>query len=80
MWIALVSVFGILKGFRELVKKKALEKSSAVEVLFFYTFVSFLFVLPEAKNAASMNMVFLAPVFLKSLVIFIAWILSLIHI
>ena len=74
MWIALVSVFGILKGFRELVKKKALEKSSAVEVLFFYTFVSFLFVLPEAKNAASMNMVFLAPVFLKSLVIFIAWI------
>ncbi len=73
MWIALVSVFGILKGFRELVKKKALEKSSAVEVLFFYTFVSFLFVLPEAKNAASMNMVFLAPVFLKSLVIFIAW-------
>lgn len=74
MWIALVSIFGILKGFRELVKKKALEKSSAIEVLFFYTFVSFIFVLPEAKNAVSMDLTFLAPVFLKSLIIFIAWI------
>lgn len=73
MWIALVSLFGILKGFRELVKKKALEKNSTVEVLFFYTFVSFIFVLPEAKSAVSMEPVFLAPVFLKSLIIFIAW-------
>ncbi|HIT85431.1 MAG TPA: hypothetical protein IAA60_05945, partial [Candidatus Ornithomonoglobus intestinigallinarum] len=62
MWIALVSLFGILKGFRELVKKKALEKNSTVEVLFFYTFVSFIFVLPEAKSAVSMEPVFLAPV------------------
>lgn len=74
MWIALVSLFGVLKGFRELVKKKALEKNSAVEVLFFYTFVSFLFVLPEAKTAFSTEAVFLAPIFLKSLIIFIAWI------
>ena len=73
MWIALVSLYGILKGARDVIKKKALEKNSTIEVLFFYTFLSFLFVLPQAGGAMEMDMRFLVPVFIKSTIIFIAW-------
>lgn len=75
-WIALVLVFGILKGARDVIKKKALEKNSIIEVLFFYTFLSFIFVIPETKNALSMDMSFLGYIFIKSAVVFIAWICS----
>ena len=34
LWIFLVLLYGILKGVREIVKKKALEKNSTIEVLF----------------------------------------------
>jgi drug/metabolite transporter (DMT)-like permease len=76
MWIALVSVYGILKGVRDIIKKKALEKNSAMEVLFFYTFISFLFVTPEFKSAISMDMHYIGYIMVKSVIIFIAWICS----
>ena len=38
MWIGLVCLYGVLKGVRDIIKKKAMEKNSAMEVLFFYTF------------------------------------------
>ena len=46
MWMLLVLLYGVLKGAREIVKKKALTKSSVIEVLFFYTLLGFLFVTP----------------------------------
>lgn len=49
MWIWLTLLYGVLKGVREIVKKKALEKNSTLEVLFLYTVLAFLFVLPDAK-------------------------------
>lgn len=76
MWIALVSLYGILKGVRDVIKKKAMEKSSAMEVLFFYTFLSFIFVLPETKSALSMDMHYIGFIMIKSIIIFIAWICS----
>lgn len=76
MWIALVSIYGIFKGIRDVIKKKALEKSSAMEVLFFYTFISFLFVTPEIKSAVSMDMHYIGYIMIKSCIIFIAWICS----
>lgn len=76
MWIALVSLYGILKGVRDVIKKKALEKSSAMEVLFFYTFLSFILVLPEAPGALSMDMHYIGFIMIKSAIIFIAWICS----
>lgn len=76
MWIALVSLYGVLKGFRDIIKKKALQKNSAIEVLFFYTFLSFIFVIPETGNALAMDKAFLGYIFIKSLIIFIAWICS----
>ena len=34
MWIGLVCLYGVLKGVRDIIKKKAMEKNSAMEVLF----------------------------------------------
>ena len=77
MWILLVLLYGLLKGGREIVKKKSLEKNSVLEVLIVYTLLSCVFVLPGAKNAIEMeNFLFLLPIAFKSLIIFIAWILS----
>lgn len=76
MWIPLVLLYGVLKGVREIVKKKALEKNSTIEVLFMYTFLSFLIVLPEAKEAMGMETKFYFYVAFKSFVIFLAWMFS----
>ena len=76
MWMALVLLYGLLKGTREIVKKKSLQYSSVMEVLFFYTLFAFIMVLPSAGQAFNMKWDLLIWVFAKSCVIFIAWILS----
>lgn len=75
-WILLVLLYGLLKGGREIVKKKSLEKNSVIEVLIIYTLLSFIFVLPGAKSAWGVQVKFLIPIALKSFIIFTAWILS----
>lgn len=76
LWIFLVLLYGILKGAREILKKKALEKNSTIEVLFVYTLLSFLIVLPEVGNAAGMELRFYFYIAAKSFVIFLAWMCS----
>lgn len=76
MWMLLVLLYGVLKGVREVVKKKALTKNTVMEVLFFYTLLAFLFVVPDAKNAMGMEPKYYFYVALKSFVIFLAWIFS----
>lgn len=76
MWIWLVLLYGILKGVREIVKKKALEKNSTIEVLFMYTFLSFMMVLPSAGKAMGLESRFWFYIALKSFVIFLAWMCS----
>ena len=76
LWIFLVLLYGILKGAREILKKKALEKNSTIEVLFVYTLLSFLIVLPDAGNAAGMELRFYFYIAAKSFVIFLAWMCS----
>lgn len=76
MWMWLVLVYGVLKGAREIVKKKSLQYSSVVEVLFFYTLFAFLMVVPDIKNALGVPVNMLGWIFLKSFIIFCAWILS----
>ena len=76
MWIPLVLLYGVLKGVREIVKKKALEKNSTIEVLFMYTLLSFLILLPEAGTALEMAPKYYLYVALKSFVIFLAWMFS----
>ena len=76
LWIPLVLLYGVLKGVREIVKKKALEINSTIEVLFMYTFLSFLIVLPQIKSAMGMEPKNYLYVALKSFVIFLAWMFS----
>lgn len=76
MWIWLVLLYGVLKGVREIVKKKALEQNSTIEVLFVYTFLSFAMVLPTAKQAMGVEPRFYFYIAVKSFVIFLAWMCS----
>ncbi len=76
IWIGLTLFYGLAKGAREICKKKALMKSSVIEVLFFYTLISFVVVIPEVRNAAGLTLKQFGLVFLKSFVIFVAWICS----
>ncbi len=74
IWIPLVLLYGLLKGGREIAKKKAMEKNTVMEVLFVYTLMSFVFVLPQAGQAGGMEPRFFALIALKSFVMFLAWI------
>lgn len=75
-WILLVLFYGLSKGIREIFKKKALEKNSVIEVLFVYTFLSFILVAPTAGHAVGVPLKSLGWIAVKSFVIFIAWIVS----
>lgn len=77
LWIALVAVYGICKGVREIFKKFAMKQSSVMETLFVYVLLSFVIVLPFAPQAFRLtdwNYMYL--IIVKSFVIFLAWICS----
>lgn len=76
MWMWLVLLYGVLKGFREIVKKKALEKNSTIEVLFMYTLLAFLLVAADVQNALGMEPKYYFYIAVKSFVIFLAWMFS----
>lgn len=76
LWVWLVLLYGIIKGMREIVKKKSMEKSPVLEVLFFYTVLSFLVVAPTAPKAAGVDGGMMLLIAIKSFVIFIAWMMG----
>lgn len=81
MWIFLVCLFSVIKGIREILKKKALEKNPIEEILFFYTFLGLIFVLPTCdKSVFEISGAQLLLVFAKSCAVFVAWICSFIAI
>ena len=55
MWIGFVCLYGVLKGVRDIIKKKAMEKNSAMEVLFFIHVYKLLFVYEREKRALSIS-------------------------
>lgn len=75
-WVLLVLAYGLIKGMREVLKKKALEKNTTLEVLFLYTLLSFIIVIPEIRGAFNEEASTLVVVAFKSLAIFLAWIFS----
>lgn len=76
MWIWLALLYGVIKGVREIVKKKSLVKNTVLEVLFVYTLLSFVFVIPTAPFAGGVSAPLMLAIAVKSFVIFIAWICS----
>lgn len=76
VWILLVLLYGVFKGFREIAKKKAMEEHSVMEILFFYSLIAFVLIIPTAKDAFALPVNYYGLIFLKSFVIFVAWILG----
>ena len=70
----LVLVYGLIKGIREICKKKALEKNSVIEVLLVYTFISFLICIPQFSEAKGLTINQYFWVAVKAFIIFVAWI------
>lgn len=75
-WIILVLVYGILKGIRDISKKKALETSGVVETLFVYTLIAFLLVTPDVRSAGGVATKDLLLTAVKSFIIFVAFLCS----
>lgn len=75
-WMLLVLLYGVIKGVRDIIKKKTLETHDVIEVLFMYTLLGFLLLVYDTPNAIKMDMSYLGWIFVKSFVIFIAWICS----
>ncbi|MBR3056445.1 MAG: EamA family transporter [Clostridiales bacterium] len=75
-WILLTLVYGLLKGGREIAKKKSMNKNTVMEVLLIYTLIGFLMVVPRAPHAMGLPLEYYGLIAIKSFVIFLAWILS----
>lgn len=76
LWVILVLFYGISKGVRDGLKKLSMQKSSLMEVLLFHSLLAFIFTIPFSKNIFGMPPVYYPLIFLKSFVIFLAWIFS----
>ncbi len=76
VWMLLVLLYALLKGTREIAKKKAMAKNSVMEVLVIYTLLSFVFVIPQAPMASGVEPHFFIFIAIKSFCIFLAWICS----
>lgn len=74
LWIFLILLYGIFKGFREALKKKATQENTVMEVLFFYTFFAFLITIPFSKDIFSLSVRAHLVILFKAFVIFAAWI------
>lgn len=75
-WIIFILLYGILKGAREPIKKGVLKDVGVLTALFVYTFVGFLMSAPTAEGVFSVTPFAFGLVVIKSLVIFVAWILA----
>ncbi len=75
-WMLLVLLYGVIKGVRDLIKKHTLKTHSVIEVLFMYTLIGFLMIGYDTPSAIKIEKIYLFPIFVKSFVIFIAWMLS----
>lgn len=76
MWILLVLIYGVLKGIRDIAKKKALTLNGVVEVLFVYTLLAFIFTVPVSGNITGVPAKEMGMIAFKSFIIFIAFLAS----
>ncbi len=79
-WIIFVLFYGVLKGLREPIKKRLLRDISVLSALFGYTFIGFLMSVPTASGVFSFPPHLFFFIAVKSLSVFVAWILSFIGI
>ena len=77
LWVVLILIYGIFKGLREALKKKAMEKNSILEVLFFYTLFAFLMTIHMSSDIFSVSLKYHLVLVFKSGIIFAAWLCAL---
>lgn len=77
LWIVFVVIYSLLKGSRDGMKKAALKKSSSNEILFFYTLLGFVFVIPFSTDAFKVAPIFIFYSFIKAAVVSAAWLFAL---
>lgn len=77
IWVFLILLYGIVKGLREVLKKRAMETNSVLEVLFFYTLIAFLMILPFSRNVFDISLKYHIALLMKAGIIFIAWLCAL---
>ncbi len=75
-WVWLVLFYGLVKGAREILKKQALRVSSTAEVLFFYTLIAFIVIIPFSHNVFDLQINYYFLSALKSFIIFLGWMMS----
>lgn len=76
IWILFIIIYALLKGSREGMKKAALRQSSSNEILFFYTLVGLMLVLPFSAEAFTLAPIYIFFSFIKALVVCTAWIFA----
>ena len=76
-WILYTLIYAIFTGFFQCAKKKAVEKNSIYEVLAVFSTIAFILVALTSNNVFNIGFTPLIIVFIKSIIIVIAWILSL---
>lgn len=77
IWAWLILLYGIVKGLREALKKKAMETNSVLEVLFFYTLFAFLMIIPFSHDVFSVSFKYHIVLIVKAGIIFLAWLCAL---
>lgn len=79
LWVILILIYGIFKGLREALKKKAMETNSVIEVLFFYTLFAFLFTIPMSVSGDlfDVSLKYHLVLIFKAGIIFAAWLCAL---
>ena len=77
LWILFIFIYSMLKGTRDAMKKAALKKSSSTEILFFFTLIGLVMVLPFSASAFSLSPIYIFWAFVKAAVVCTAWLFSL---
>ncbi|MBQ7760451.1 MAG: EamA family transporter [Clostridia bacterium] len=77
IWVLFILIYGIVKGLREGLKKKAMEKNSIIEVLFFYTLFGFFMTIPFSRDIFQVSALFHLVLIVKAGIIFVAWLCAL---
>lgn len=73
LWIIYVVIYALSKGIREGIKKSATAKSPSEEILFFYTLIGLIMVLPFSAQAFCLAPEYIFRIFVKSLVCCVAF-------
>lgn len=77
-WVILTIVYGLCIGFFQTSKKKSVEKNTIYEVLAIMSLIAFLISTIINRESVIINSKYIFVVFIKSMVVAVAWMLSLV--